>query len=116
MFDRLVAGDQRAARILDETAGMIALAVIAVHALLDQEVTVLGGSIGVRPELVERVVRHIPEVYARTVRVVPSGLGARAGLVGAVSMAVNRLHNDLFSIEGLPGSLALPDTIAKATA
>ena len=108
VFARLGAGDRIAASVLDSAAHTIALAITAVQAITDPELVVLGGTVGVRPELVERVQRAMPRVYARPVRIAASALGSRAGLVGAVSMAVHRLHNDLFGIPGMPGELVLP--------
>ncbi|SEB93063.1 Sugar kinase of the NBD/HSP70 family, may contain an N-terminal HTH domain [Rhizobiales bacterium GAS188] len=115
VFARLDAGDAVAARVLDDTANTVALAIAALHTIVDPQIVVLGGSVGIRPELVERVQRAMPTIFARPVKVVASDLGSRAGLVGAVSLAVNRLHNDLFGVRDLPGDLALPETgLAKA--
>ena len=93
---------------VDAVGRTIALAVAALASILDPELVVMGGSIGVRPELIERVRAHLPAVFARPVTVMPSELGSRAGLVGALSSAVNRLHNGLFGVSDLPGELTLP--------
>lgn len=110
VFARLADGDPAAAGALDGTAWHVALAVTALYAIADPEVVVLGGSIGMRPELIERVRGAAASLFARPVRVHASDLGSRAGLIGAVSLAVNRLHNQLFGIPDLPGDLALPGT------
>ncbi|HWM68817.1 MAG TPA: hypothetical protein VNO35_19665 [Steroidobacteraceae bacterium] len=60
------------------------------------EVVVLGGSIGVRPELIDRVQRGMHTVFARPVRIVASELGARPGLIGALREAVSHLHDHHF--------------------
>jgi predicted NBD/HSP70 family sugar kinase len=101
-------GDPHAAAVLDETAHIVALAVVSLQATIDAECVVLGGSIGRRPELVQRVQQAVGKLFARPVRILTSGLGSRAGLVGAVSSAVQRLHNRRFGIADLPGELAIP--------
>lgn len=108
VFVRLEAGDRRAEAAIDAVALTLALAIAALSAILDPELVAMGGSIGVRPELIDRVRRHLPSVSARPVKIMPSLLGSRAGLVGALSAAINRLHNDLFGVSDLPGELALP--------
>ena len=108
LFALLDAGDEAAGRALDATAASIALAITAVQSIVDTERVILGGSIGIRPELVERVRQRMGAVFARKATICASALGARAGVVGAVSLAVHRLHNDLFGISGLPNELALP--------
>ena len=51
-------------------------------------------------------------LFARPVDIRVSALGSRAGLVGAVSLAVNRLHNALFGMSGLPKALRVPGVAA----
>ncbi len=96
MFDRLNAGDEVAEAVLDHTARSVALAITALQALLDLDLIVLGGSIGTRPELVERVKRDTAAVFARPVRILASALGSRAGVVGAVHAAANTLRDHAF--------------------
>jgi predicted NBD/HSP70 family sugar kinase len=115
IFARLETGDLLAASVLDQTAHVVSLAVAAICAIIDPEIVVMGGSIGIRSELIERVRLGIGKVYDRPVDMVPSMLGNRAGLIGALSLAVNRLHNTLFGMAGLPGELGLPTiSIARA--
>ncbi|MBV8473793.1 MAG: ROK family protein, partial [Hyphomicrobiales bacterium] len=115
LFARLEAGDELAGQTLEATAGAIALAITAVQSIVDAELIVLGGSIGVRPELVERVQKRIGAVFARKTMIRASALGAKAGLVGAISLAIHKLHNELFGISGLPRELTLPATnLARA--
>jgi hypothetical protein len=54
---------------------------------------VFGGSIGVRPELYERVRRAVPALFSRPITIAPSQLGERAGLVGAVCAAAQALRH-----------------------
>src|SRR3954462_7470028 len=55
IFRLLEEGDEVAASVLDATARSVAVAVVTLQALLDLELIVFGGSIGVRSELYERV-------------------------------------------------------------
>jgi predicted NBD/HSP70 family sugar kinase len=96
MFDRLNAGDEVAEAVLNHTARSVALAITALQALLDLDLIVLGGGIGTRPELVERVRRDTQAVFARPVRILASALGSRAGVVGAVYAAANNLRDQAF--------------------
>jgi predicted NBD/HSP70 family sugar kinase len=99
-------GDKIAIRVIDDTAHAVALGIAALQSILDLEVVILGGSIGIRPELIERVRREIGTVFSRPVRIEVSELGNRAGLIGAVSGAVGNLHDYHFGKSGLcEGSL-----------
>jgi predicted NBD/HSP70 family sugar kinase len=94
IFMRLQEGDEVAASVLDTTARWIALAVVTLQSLLDLELIVFGGSIGVRPELYERVQRTLPTLFSRPITIAPSQLGHRAGLVGAVCAATQSLRQN----------------------
>jgi predicted NBD/HSP70 family sugar kinase len=83
IFRLLEQGDEVAALVLDTTARYVALAVVTLQSLLDLELIVFGGSIGVRPELYERVQRVLPSLFSRPITIAPSRLGDRAGLIGA---------------------------------
>jgi len=116
LFDRLESGDASALKTIEATARTVALALTAVEAVVDPQLIVLGGSIGIRPELVERVRLALHFFFARTVDIRVSALGARAGLIGAVSLAVSRLHNDLFGMSGVPKELSVPGVVAGRAA
>jgi predicted NBD/HSP70 family sugar kinase len=107
VFSLLREGDDIAEAVLDDTARSIALAVTALQSILDLELIVLGGSIGARPELVERVQREMTTVFARPVSIVASKLGTRAGLIGAVHGAVSHLHDYHFGKPALSGAHVL---------
>src|SRR5690242_5973080 len=66
IFRLLAAGDEVAASVLDTTARWVALAVVTLQSLLDLELIVFGGSIGVRPELYERVRQALPALFSRS--------------------------------------------------
>ena len=92
IFKLLEQGDPVAASVLDTTARWVALAVVTLQSLLDLELIVFGGSIGVRPELYERVQRVLPALFSRPITIAPSRLGDRAGLIGAVCAATRALR------------------------
>lgn len=94
VFRLLQQGDEVAAAVLDATARWVALAVATLQSLLDLELIVLGGSIGVRPELYERVRQALPALFSRPISIAPSELGDRAGLMGAVCAAAQALRAD----------------------
>src|SRR5689334_20180394 len=92
IFKLLEEGDEVAASVLDTTARWVGLAVVTLQSLLDLELIVFGGSIGVRPELYERVRQILPALFSRPITIAPSRLGDRAGLIGAVCAAAQALR------------------------
>lgn len=98
IFNLLEEGDEVAASVLDTTARWVALAVVTLQSLLDLELIVFGGSIGVRPELYERVRRDLPALFSRPITIAPSRLGDRAGLIGAVCAASEALRQDPLTV------------------
>src|SRR4051812_23815036 len=92
IFRLLEEGDEVAASVLDATARSVAVAVVTLQALLDLELIVFGGSIGVRSELYERVQKDLPSLFSRPITTAPSQLGDRAGLIGAVCAAAHALR------------------------
>jgi predicted NBD/HSP70 family sugar kinase len=95
IFKLLEQGDEVAASVLDTTARWVALAVVTLQSLLDLDLIVFGGSIGVRPELYERVRRALPALFSRPITIEPSRLGDRAGLIGAAWVAGQALRHEL---------------------
>jgi len=95
IFRLLEQGDEVAASVLDTTARWVALAVVTLQSLLDLELIVFGGSIGVRPELYERVRQTLPSLFSRPITIAPSQLGDRAGLIGAAWAAGQALRQNL---------------------
>ena len=108
IFEQLGAADEAAIAAIDETARLLAMAVTAVCAIVDPEQIVLGGSIGARPELIERLERLLPLCMARPTPIARSVLQERATIVGALATGLSRLHNQLFGVADLPGALDLP--------
>ena len=78
IFERLAAQDAAAVAAIDETARLLALAAASVCAIVDPEQIVLGGSIGARPELVERVEAALPQLHGAASAAGASALRERA--------------------------------------
>ena len=96
LFARAAADDVAAAAAIDRTARRIAQALGAMINLLALEACLIGGGIGAAgPVLAETVARHLPDftwpllLSRATVR--PAALGNDAGLVGAASLALDRV-------------------------
>ena len=112
IFDLAASGDEAAGQVLDATARLLCRAVLAIQAVIDPELVVLGGSIGSREELVSRVRDLLPLCSTAPVRVERSRLGPRAALVGAAALGLSRLYNGLFGVAAPVGSIPLPPSRA----
>jgi predicted NBD/HSP70 family sugar kinase len=108
VFERAQAGDALAAGVVDETARLIALAAATVIATVDPQLLVLGGSVGARPDFADKVARVLLQVAPRQVEIRTSTLGKRAGVVGALSVALRSLHHEFFGVAELASALPLP--------
>jgi predicted NBD/HSP70 family sugar kinase len=73
--------------LLDDQATVLAAAIRAVHALLDPALIVLGGGIGCRPDVADRVLAALAAHGTPPPRLEPSRLGEDAGLLGALAAA-----------------------------
>lgn len=100
--------DAAAVAVARDAAHTAALAMVAVHALLEPKKIVVGGIVGCLPGVVERIREELPRVSHRLIAVEVSVLGAHAALTGAVAIALNQAHNLLFSPADLPMPLRLP--------
>jgi len=114
VFERAQAGDPIAAYVVDETARLTALAAAAVIATVDPQLLVLGGSVGVRPDFADKVARVLLQLSARPVEIRTSTLGRRAGVVGALSVALRRLHDEFFGVAELAARPLPPPTQRNA--
>jgi predicted NBD/HSP70 family sugar kinase len=108
VFEQAQAGDPIAAVVVDETARLTALAAAAVIATVDPQLLVLGGSVGARPDFADKVARVLLQFSARPVEIRTSTLGRRAGVVGALSVALRRLHDEIIGVAELAAALPLP--------
>ena len=115
VFDRLET-DEAARITINEVGRVITTAILAVHAVLDPELVILGGSIGARPELRQRIDAYLERCMREPVRIELSALGNRATLIGAIGSAIDLLHRSLFGIGRDAGPLALPFAAADVAA
>jgi glucokinase len=89
VFERAAAGDVDALAVIAEATRGIAVGVASVVALLDPGIVVIGGGIGARPGFAEAVARLVNQLVPTPCDVVPSSLGERAGVEGALAQALN---------------------------
>jgi predicted NBD/HSP70 family sugar kinase len=109
IFAAAVAGEPAARAAVEEEARLLALAVAAVAAVLDPELVVLGGGIGSRPELLEPVRSWLDRLMPGPTVVRTSALGARAGVLGAVAVALRTAHARAFATpSALPTAVPAP--------
>jgi hypothetical protein len=69
---------------------------------------ILGGSIGLRPEVLTRVQALLPQCFPYPVNVEASELGARAAIIGATAIGLSQLHNTLFGVDAPDSRISLP--------
>lgn len=108
IFARAASGDKAADAALDDTARQVACGIAAICALANPQLVILGGSIGLRPEILERTRRFLPLCFPYPVDVVSGELGARAALVGATAVGLGQLHNTLFGVATPNAGISLP--------
>lgn len=108
ILDRAETGEARAQAVIAETGRIAALLVVSVNALLDPKKIVLGGNIGRHPLIVATVAAQLPAISRRAIILEASALGTLATLSGAIAIALNQAHNDLFSPQALPQTIKLP--------
>ncbi|WP_284984938.1 ROK family protein [Arthrobacter sp. efr-133-TYG-118] len=90
VFDRAGRGDPRAAASLDEEAKWIAHALVAVDAVVNPGLFVLGGGIGTRIELLAPIRAWMTRLGRGDLEVAISRLGPRAPIAGAVRLAIDK--------------------------
>ena len=114
IFDKANAGDTHAIRVLDDTARYLARGIGAIAAMANPQKVILGGSIGSRPELVERVRQVLPLCFPYPVDIEASVLGNHAALVGAAAIGLSHLHNTLFGAGTPESRISLPPANAAS--
>lgn len=114
IFEKANAGDADAIKVLDDTARYLARGIGAIAAMANPQKVILGGSIGARPELVERVRHVLPLCFPYPVEVEASVLGNHAALVGAAAIGLSHLHNTLFGTETPEARISLPPANAAS--
>ncbi|KQY13044.1 ROK family transcriptional regulator [Rhizobium sp. Root73] len=108
IFERAASGDVYAAATLDETAKYLARGISAIAAIANPEKVIMGGSIGLRLELIERIRKFLPTCFPYPVDIEASQLGPRAAIVGAAAIGLSHLHNALFGADAPDSRLSLP--------
>ncbi|MCB1445978.1 MAG: ROK family transcriptional regulator [Rhizobiaceae bacterium] len=108
IFERAAAGDGHAAQVLDETARYLARGIGAIAAIANPQKVILGGSIGLREELIARVRRFLPQCFPYPIQVEASVLGSHAAIVGATAIGLGQLHNALFGAVTPDSRMSLP--------
>ncbi|WP_037154470.1 ROK family transcriptional regulator [Rhizobium freirei] len=108
IFERAAAGDPSAGQVLDEVAKYLARGVGAIAAIANPQKVIIGGSIGLRPELVERITRFLPMCFPYPVDIGVSSLGAWAAIIGGTAIGLEHLHNALFGADTPAHHLTLP--------
>ena len=94
IFDRARAGEAAAARTLDEAAGFLARALGAACALLDPELVLLGGSIGRRRGMLERVDTALRRIHPAPAPVRAETAGLEAALLGCAVLGAEHLAGE----------------------
>lgn len=88
-------GDEAARRTLHHVARAMALAVSHVCHITDPTRVVFSGGTGANPVFVDAVRLHLERLISRPPQVTVSKLGHRAALIGAVSVALRSIRNNL---------------------
>jgi glucokinase len=87
VFEAAERGDEEALAVLAGQADALARGLVAVQSVLDPALVVLGGGMGSRRDVADRVARRLHELTPRPPALLPSALGERAGVVGAIELA-----------------------------
>jgi len=90
VFAAAAAGDERASRVVDDEARVIARAVCSIVAVVDPEVVVLGGGIGKAVGLVEAVGAQLAGLAPVPVDLRVSALGAESVVDGCLASGLER--------------------------
>jgi predicted NBD/HSP70 family sugar kinase/biotin operon repressor len=97
LFDAVNAGDEKAVEVIEETARLLARMIAALGATVNPALIILGGSIGMRPELMPPIRAALAACFPFPVELAHSQLGSHAALVGAASVGLEHLHQRLFA-------------------
>ena len=101
IFERARAGDELAERILNRSAKMLAYAVYNISLILNCELFVLGGGVGMSRPFLDAT-RQLLQEYAEPVRpkLAVSSLGQDAQLIGAIRLALDKADSAIGLIAG----------------
>ena len=95
VLDAAGSGDPVAQRIVADRASILADTIIALSAVVDPQLIVLGGGIGSHPILVSATAHAVSRLAPWPLPVVASALGPRAGLLGGLALAVAEARSSL---------------------
>lgn len=98
IFHELSDGSEIAEMVIDETARLVALAIVAASAILDPEMVIMGGQIGVHPAMMSRVASYLKRSTPLDLTIKETALGARASLAGALQLGANFAYDRIFSL------------------
>jgi predicted NBD/HSP70 family sugar kinase len=105
VFDLARADDRRALAVVDTISRRIAYVICCVTAVLDPELVVLAGGVGLNQDLLlEPVTRHVQAMSPFTPRIEVSKGGKEAALLGAVSLASELARDAVFSAASVSSS------------
>jgi predicted NBD/HSP70 family sugar kinase len=104
IFDLAAAGDEVAQQVIDKVARGCAKAIGATATVLDPQICLLGGSVGGRPEILERVRYWLADMMDDPLPVEACALGKKAGLLGALAIALQEVNGRHFSPQ-LPNNM-----------
>jgi predicted NBD/HSP70 family sugar kinase len=103
IFDAARDGDELAATVVAQEARWLALYLASVAAVVDVELAVLGGGIGVNGDLLlEPAVEELRALVPYPPRLVVSSLGERAVLAGALAVGLELAVDRLFENRTIP--------------
>jgi predicted NBD/HSP70 family sugar kinase len=108
VFERAAAGQAPALEVIEETARQLTRGIAAISAIANPRKVILGGSIGMREEIIVRVRALLPLCMPNPVSVEASALGAHAAIVGATAIGLSVLHNALFGAAAPERTISLP--------
>lgn len=98
VFDAARQGDALACEVVRDIGEILGVGIANIVSLVNPEIVILGGGVGVRADLlidqIRQIVLHNAQpISAKAVQIVPSQLGESAGLLGAAK-AVLLCHRD----------------------
>jgi predicted NBD/HSP70 family sugar kinase len=115
IFLAMSAGEPEARSVIQGTIETLAQAVVAIATVIDPDMVILGGSIGLRSEIVEGVCEAVGRCLPRPIRIEPSSLGPHAALAGAAALGLSDLHASLFGGSPRSASTPLPEPTSWVT-
>jgi predicted NBD/HSP70 family sugar kinase len=101
IFAAATDGDAAAIAVIDHEARLVSQAILAVSAVVDPQLFLLGGGIGSNPLLLEPVRRYVDEIAPYEIQIETSALGDRASVLGALAVGLHHVREKLFSERGV---------------